>query len=162
MLRHLSLAAVLLLGSTNAGGMEPQRPLPRPVSGQLTKGPVRFVDPAAGDDKANGSRQHPWRSLQHSVTRLRPGDTLYLRGGTYYEKVYLTRKDAGGDPGTFLDPWDEQYIIIVDTDYDGKIKYRGQIYTTPVVVFSKGPNAEEDEAGEYEDDIANVTPPTNS
>jgi hypothetical protein len=33
-----------------------------------------------------GGRNH----LQHSVRQLRPGQTLYLRGGTYFENVYCS------------------------------------------------------------------------
>ena len=38
---------------------------------------------------------HPWRTLQHAVGQLTAGDTLYLRGGVYYEHLYLT---AVGEP----------------------------------------------------------------
>jgi hypothetical protein len=69
-------------------------PLPaRPLS----DGPARFVDAAGGDDARDGSEQSPWRTLAHAVGELRPGDTLYLRGGTYYEPVRIAlvgRADA--------------------------------------------------------------------
>lgn len=36
-----------------------------------------------GSDSNSGSITSPWKSLASAVTHLKPGDTLYLRGGTY-------------------------------------------------------------------------------
>ncbi|TLD42965.1 MAG: hypothetical protein JETT_0753 [Candidatus Jettenia ecosi] len=44
-----------------------------------------YVDPNKGDDGKIGDLSAPWRTIKNSVSRLQPGDTLYLRGGTYYE-----------------------------------------------------------------------------
>ena len=76
----------------------PQRPLPKAMDGVLTRGPTYYVDPARGDDTHDGSIGKPWKTLQHGVRRLKPGDTLYLRGGIYYEKVYLTRSGTADSP----------------------------------------------------------------
>jgi len=46
-----------------------------------------------GDDKNSGGIDDPWHTLQHSVNRLNPGDTLLIRGGTYRE--YVTMKQSG-------------------------------------------------------------------
>jgi hypothetical protein len=75
----------------------PMRPLPEATNRPLEKGATYFVDAAKGDDKNDGSEAKPWKTIQHGVNRLKPGATLYLRGGTYYEKVRITRsgtKDA--------------------------------------------------------------------
>jgi hypothetical protein len=66
----------------------PLRPLPPPSARALAKGPARFVDPARGNDGHDGSKGRPWRTVNHALKQLRPGDTLYLRGGVYYENVY--------------------------------------------------------------------------
>lgn len=68
----------------------PMRPLPGPSKAALQQGPTYFVDAVKGDDRNDGSQAKPWQTIQHGQKRLRPGDTLYLRGGTYYEKVRLT------------------------------------------------------------------------
>ena len=39
-----------------------------------------------GDDGGDGSIAAPWRTLHSSVNRLSPGDTLYLRGGRYFDQ----------------------------------------------------------------------------
>lgn len=68
-------------------------PLHTPVlSGKklTTKGPVYYVDSKTGNDSSNGSLEAPWESIQQSLEKLSPGDTLLLRGGTYYENVYCS------------------------------------------------------------------------
>ncbi len=85
----LSLLLVAPLGAWAAPASHP--PLRVPVlSKALPKptGPVHFVDPQRGDDAGAGSREKPWRSINAALPRLKPGDTLLLRGGTYYENVY--------------------------------------------------------------------------
>lgn len=76
----------------------PMRPLSAPRKTDLEPGPKKFVDAANGDDAAAGTEQAPWRSLAYAVRRLAPGDTLYLRGGTYYERVSLSRSGAEDAP----------------------------------------------------------------
>ena len=43
------------------------------------------VDASRGDDGAAGTLERPWRTLRASIPRLRAGDTLVLRGGTFPE-----------------------------------------------------------------------------
>lgn len=76
----------------------PMRPLPTAFDRPLAKGPAYFVDAAGGDDKNDGSKATPWKTVQHGVQRLKPGETLYLRGGIYYEKVSLTRSGTAAAP----------------------------------------------------------------
>lgn len=58
------------------------------------KDPGYFVDPNKGEDKGPGSLQRPWATINHALKQLNSGDTLYLRGGRYFENVYC----ANGDP----------------------------------------------------------------
>ncbi len=66
----------------------PQRPLPVGRERALGEGPNYYVDPNAGDDAGDGTVQRPWRSVNHAVRQLSPGDTLLLREGTYFENLY--------------------------------------------------------------------------
>src|SRR5262245_11692533 len=65
----------------------PMRPLPAASARPLTQGPAYFVDAVKGNDRQEGTEQKPWKTVGHAVKRLKPGDTLVLRGGTYYESV---------------------------------------------------------------------------
>jgi len=65
----------------------PARPLPESGERPLDAGPIYFVHPSDGNDSWVGTRERPWRTIAHGVTKLKPGDTLALRGGTYYEHV---------------------------------------------------------------------------
>lgn len=87
------------------------RPLPAPLSGPLVSGPKRYVDAARGDDGAAGSAAAPWKTLNHALRRLKPGDTLYLRGGTYHEKVFLSRSGTAEAPITLASHPGEVAVI---------------------------------------------------
>src|SRR5262245_7132317 len=89
-----------VMGQTTFLSHPPMRPLPAAWKGPLAKGTTYFVDAGKGDDKNDGSQAKPWKTLQHGVKRLKPGETLYLRGGTYYEKVSLTRSGTPEAPIT--------------------------------------------------------------
>ena len=78
----------------------PMRPLPVAIKAPLAAGPKLFVDSARGDDGGVGSEKAPWKTLAHALRKLKPGDTLYLRGGVFYEKVALTRSGAAEAPIT--------------------------------------------------------------
>lgn len=78
----------------------PQRPLPQPSDRPLGDGPARFVDPAAGDDASPGTVDRPWRTLAHAVTQLAAGQTLYLRGGIYFEHVTVSLRGTQQQPIT--------------------------------------------------------------
>ena len=78
----------------------PMRPLPVASSDPAGTGRFRYVDSAAGDDSSNGGKSAPWQSLAFSLRQLEPGDTLFLRGGIYYETAYLSRSGNEGQPIT--------------------------------------------------------------
>ncbi|MBN1675040.1 MAG: right-handed parallel beta-helix repeat-containing protein [Kiritimatiellae bacterium] len=53
---------------------------------------IRFVDgpggdglAEGGDDSNPGTLDAPWRTIVHGASQLKPGDTLYIRGGIYRE-----------------------------------------------------------------------------
>src|SRR5262245_31038779 len=89
--------ALIAAPSADATSHPPQRTLPKPTDRPLTKGPAYHVDAVKGDDGNDGSAAKPWKTMQHGVRRLKPGDTLYLRG-VFHEKVHLTRSGTAEAP----------------------------------------------------------------
>ena len=87
---HFIVVALIVVSSA-CGGESPTSPggtgsapppsgtgSPPPPGGATTL----YVSPS-GDDGAAGTMDAPWRTLRYAVAQLRPGDTLYLQGGTY-------------------------------------------------------------------------------
>ncbi len=106
-LSMLALAACLFLaeavGLAQAPSWRshpPMRPLPAAPTRPLAPGPKLFVDPVRGDDGNAGTAVAPWKTLAHALRRLKPGDTLYLRGGVYHEKISLSRSGTAEAPIT--------------------------------------------------------------
>lgn len=63
------------------------RPLPVASKRPMEKGPAYYVDPVRGADQNAGTDKTPWKTIARAIKELKPGDTLYLRGGTYFESV---------------------------------------------------------------------------
>ncbi|MCI0704210.1 MAG: right-handed parallel beta-helix repeat-containing protein [Planctomycetia bacterium] len=78
----------------------PMRPLPEASTRAKADGPALFVDPAKGDDGNDGSQAKPWKTLAHAIPKLKAGETLYLRGGTYYEHVTVKGTGTAKQPIT--------------------------------------------------------------
>src|SRR5881392_3970313 len=100
--RIASLLVVLLAVNVEAATQShsPMRPLPEASRKPLGEGFFRHADAAKGDDKHDGSRDKPWRSLRHALTQLKPGETLLLRGGTFHENVTLSLAGSADKPIT--------------------------------------------------------------
>lgn len=60
-----------------------------------------YVDPA-GSDAGPGTESAPWRSIQRAADLMVPGDTAYVRSGTFRESVSLTRSGTPGSPVRFM------------------------------------------------------------
>jgi hypothetical protein len=58
-----------------------------------------YVSPS-GSDTAAGSVSAPWRTVQKALDTLQPGDTAYLRGGTYSTWVTMSRSGTASAPIT--------------------------------------------------------------
>lgn len=97
----LLTSSVIMVGHIAAGekilSHPPLRTVPPSPKRTLPTGAVYFVDAERGDDAQSGSEKAPWRTIARGVAQLKPGATLLLRGGVYYERlaVRLTgRPDA--------------------------------------------------------------------
>jgi hypothetical protein len=92
------LHAVACKASTAYPSYPPLRALPTASQRPRDAGPARFVDAAKGNDAQDGSEGRPWKTLQHALKQLVPGDTLYLRGGIYWEHVTASPQGTAAAP----------------------------------------------------------------
>jgi parallel beta-helix repeat protein len=59
-----------------------------------------YVGPA-GQDANPGSLAAPWKTLQRAANAAQPGDTVYVRGGTYAERVKFNVSGTASAPIVF-------------------------------------------------------------
>lgn len=73
-----------------------------------------YVDPASGNDSNPGTLEAPWRTITKAAAAVQPGQTAYLRGGTYLEPagtVDWTRSGTAAAPLTIAGYPGEQAVI---------------------------------------------------
>jgi hypothetical protein len=54
-----------------------------------------------GSDSASGSQGSPWKTIQKAANVARAGDQVFVRGGTYREKVIVQNSGSAGSPIVF-------------------------------------------------------------
>lgn len=89
----------------------PLRRAPPPSKRARAKGPAYFADAVKGSDENEGTEASPWQSVEHALSQLAAGDTLYLRAGTYYECVYCAAEGREDAPITIRSYPGEQAIV---------------------------------------------------
>lgn len=73
---------------------EPRTSPPAPAGA----GQTSYVAPS-GTDAGPGTRELPWRTLSHGLSRLDPGDRLLLLPGTHGARGAITEIETGGRSG---------------------------------------------------------------
>jgi hypothetical protein len=87
------------------------RKSPPPLKRPAPAGPVHYVDASKGDDAQDGTQPRPWKTIGHALRQLKAGDTLYLRGGTYYENLRVSLVGTSAAPITIASHPGEQAIL---------------------------------------------------
>ncbi len=64
------------------------QPLTMPSSEAAT---TTYYVATNGDDRAGGTLNAPWKTLQHAADQAQPGSTIYIRGGVYRQQLHITR-----------------------------------------------------------------------
>ena len=100
--RWAFVLTVLLVGKVGAQGRShaPMRALPVASKRPLSASRLYFVDTVRGDDAQVGSKTKPWQTVRFASRQLKAGDTLVLRGGTYYESISLPIAGTKEEPIT--------------------------------------------------------------
>lgn len=102
---------VQLVKASEVAGTTPPNPNPNPEP-EPTTAPIVQPPPAGndgeyyvaknGNDSNPGTKQSPFRSLQHAADVAQPGDTVFVRGGTYAETVAIKTSGTASKPITFM------------------------------------------------------------
>ena len=61
------------------------------------QGATYYVSPS-GSDAAAGTQDQPFATIQVAVSHLNPGDTLYVRTGSYHEMVTVNQSGTAAAP----------------------------------------------------------------
>lgn len=77
----------------------------------MIKASTYYVATNGVDIPANGSFSSPFLTIQYGSNQLLPGDSLIVRGGTYFESVYLNTSGSTFMPITIIAYPDEVPII---------------------------------------------------
>ena len=56
---------------------------------------------SAGNDSHPGTREQPYRTIQHAADATQPGDIVLIRGGVYRERVFIRTSGEPDRPITF-------------------------------------------------------------
>lgn len=59
-----------------------------------TAGKTYYVS-TTGNDKWPGTKQKPFATFLYAMYKLKPGDTLYIRGGVYTEQMKIPKRTSG-------------------------------------------------------------------
>ncbi len=84
----LALLTVALFLVGCGGGSQDRQAAARPQDSSAGVHRTFYVSPG-GSDSGRGSPLHPFRTLRHALQRLRHGQRLLVRGGTYRERVKI-------------------------------------------------------------------------
>ncbi len=70
--------------------------------GAQSDGIQYYVSPDGDNNNSGLSSSSPFRSIQHALQLARPGDTIHLGPGHYYQDVYTVRDGEPGKPITVV------------------------------------------------------------
>ena len=93
---------------------------------------IQYVALTGSDTSGDGTINHPWRSINKGLSSIVAGDTLYIRGGTYYERLQIGNLVGNSALWTVISNYQGEPVII-----DGAGLYApAQIYSSSYVQFN--------------------------
>ena len=105
------------------------------VYGGIAGGTTYYVA-TDGNNSNPGSEAQPWKTIQKAADTMIAGDSVYIRGGTYYEKLLIKRGGSGGNYITFQPYNNENVTIICGETVGAWIRDANGIYYQAISNFS--------------------------
>ena len=143
----IALLAAILLPAVRAAFLKADRNKAEIETKALRNAVQSFLNdygkmPVPKGDHGATDKAYEGGSSQTIITALTANETatgtqiINPRAITYLES------QTNSTTGAYLDPWDVQYKLIMDTDYNGKVVYDfdGKTYGTVCIVVSAGPD----------------------
>ena len=97
----------------------------------LSQASVYFVS-SSGNDMALGDESHPWKTIQKAANTLIAGDTVFIKGGVYKERVLVQNSGTNEQYIVFINYQGEEVIIdgegIYWWDWNGLFDINGKSY----------------------------------
>jgi hypothetical protein len=90
-----------------------------------------YVVATNGSDSAVGSLAAPFATIQHAANVAQPGDTIYIRGGTYHETV--TPPSGTASAPIIFEPYNGELVTVSGADpLSGWTNAQGSVYYAPM------------------------------
>jgi hypothetical protein len=97
-----------------------------------------YVDASAANDLGNGAISTPFKTITHAISHISGGDIIYLRAGTYNERVYMSGKSGTEGSPTIISGYADEEAIIDGTGITvGDGSYLMQLSTTDYITLTK-------------------------
>jgi hypothetical protein len=85
------------------------------LAGAINLKSAYYVSSASGDDANPGTFELPFKTIQKAAGIMQPGDTCYIREGTYRESVVPSAPGSAGSPMVFTN-YNNEKVIVTGTD----------------------------------------------
>ena len=102
-----------------------------------------FVSTTGNDASGNGSINNPWKTIQKAANMVTAGDTVYIKGGTYYENVIIENKNRVENRWITFQSYNNEEVVIdgrnIEPEYYNAIFYikdSGFIRLTGLKIFN--------------------------
>ena len=73
---------------------------------------IYYVSIIGNDTNGDGTFTNPWRTIQKAANVISTGDTVYVRGGTYFEEVKIQNKHGKNDSWITFMPYNNEEVIV--------------------------------------------------
>jgi len=77
-------------------------PLLLALLGSVTAQAATYYVSLSGNDSYPGTQTQPFRNFARAISPLRPGDTLYIRGGVWTQQIDLQTPNKSGTSGNYI------------------------------------------------------------
>lgn len=85
---------------------------------------VTYYVSLSGSDSNNGLISTPFKTIKKAADIVNPGDTVYVRAGTYNERIVLTRSGTASNYITFQ-PYPGETVYLDGTGLGNGVMFRG-------------------------------------